>query len=156
MVYCVNMKTEEIRSLAGKYGIVLIYLFGSKTEEGKRYLKGESIIPQEYSDLDISIAFENAPSDPMKIHGALYKELSDIFEPFHIDLLFLHEVDPIFQYEIIKGSRIYEKDEYYADDIEEMIMKKAEDLIFKKRVFNQEIVGAIEDGYFEFKYHPHP
>jgi predicted nucleotidyltransferase len=149
------MKADEIQSLAREYGIVLIYLFGSMAEEGKKYLQGKSITPDDSSDIDISIAFENSPSDPMKIHGILYKRLSDIFEPFHIDLLFFHEVDPIFQYEIIKGVRIYEKDKYYADDIEEMIMKKAGDLIFKKRVFNQEIVGAIEDGYFEFEYHPH-
>lgn len=35
-------------------------------------------------------------------------------------------------------------------------MKRAEDLLFKKRVFDKEVMEAIEDGYFEFEYSPHP
>ena len=66
----------------------------------------------------------------------------------------MHEMDTLFQYEIIKGIRIYEKDELYADDFEEGIMKRAEDLIFKRRILNNEIMEAIEDGYFEFEYSP--
>lgn len=88
----------------------------------------------------------------MKIYGALYKEFSEVFEPFNIDLVFMHEVDILFQYEIIKGMRIFEEDESFADELEEMIMKRAEDLAFKKRIMNREILEAIEDGYIEFEY----
>jgi len=58
----------------------------------------------------------------------------------------------LFQYEIIKGKRIFETDASLADDLEEMIMKRAEDLAFKKRVMDREILEAIEDGYIEFEY----
>jgi hypothetical protein len=67
----------------------------------------------------------------------------------------MHEVDTLFQYEIIKGVRIYEKDEFFADEFEEMIMKKAEDLVFKRRILIKEILEAIKDGYFEFGYSPY-
>ena len=40
----------------------------------------------------------------------IYKELSEIFAPFFIDLIFMFEVDTLFQYEIIKGIRIFEND----------------------------------------------
>ena len=88
----------------------------------------------------------------MKIYGILFKELSEVFEPFNIDLVFMHEVDTLFQYEIIKDIRIFEKDASLADEREEMIMKKAEDLAFKKRLMYKEILEAIEDGYIEFEY----
>jgi hypothetical protein len=39
-----------------------------------------------------------------------------------------------------------------ADEFEERIMKKAEDLLFKKRIFDKEIMEAMQDGYVEFKY----
>lgn len=144
--------TYHIRNIAEKYGIVLIYLFGSQPENGARYLQGNNINAEDLSDLDLAVSFKSIPSRPMKIYGALYVELSEIFEPFHIDLVFMHEVDVLFQYEIIKGKRIFEEDESLADELEEMVMKRAEDLAFKKRIMNREILEAIEDGYIEFEY----
>ncbi len=82
----------------------------------------------------------------------LYREFSRVFEPFNIDLVFMDEVDTLFQYGIIRGVRIYAKDEGDADLFEETVMKKAGDLLFKKRLMNKEIMEAVEDGYFEFEY----
>jgi parvulin-like peptidyl-prolyl isomerase len=66
----------------------------------------------------------------------------------------MHEADPLFQYEIIKVEKIYEKDEFLTDEIEERIMKLAEDLQFKEKNFDKEVMEAIEDGYIEFEYRP--
>ncbi len=148
------MKSGEIRRTAEKYGIDLIYLFGSRAKEGARYLAGETISIDGFSDLDLAAAFKNIPSEPMRIYGALYREFSDIFEPFNIDLVFLHEMDTLFQYEMIKGVRIYEKSDFLADEFEEMVMKRAEDLAVRKSILNREILEAIKDGYFEFEYRP--
>lgn len=150
------MKNDDISALADKHQILLIYLFGSKAEKGGKYLEGEHMMPDAYSDLDIAVVLKTPPTDTMNTYGILYREFSNIFDPFSIDLLFMHEVNPLFQYEIIKEKRIYAKDESYADDFEERIMKMAADLSFKKRTFNNEIIEAIEDGYFEFEYRPNP
>lgn len=147
-------KKKNIKAIAEKYGIVLIYLFGSLTEKGVSHIKQTGTMPDTVSDLDVAVAFDNLPGEMIKLYGRLYREISDLFERFHIDLVFMHEVDTLFQYEIIKGERIYEKDEQYADDFEERIMKRAEDLIFKRRILDNEIMEAIEDGYFEFEYSP--
>jgi predicted nucleotidyltransferase len=150
------MKNKDIRALAERYGITIIYLFGSQADKGKKYLKGENVKLDIFADLDVAIAFEKQPAEPMEIYGALFKELSKIFDPFDIDLIFMHELDALFQYEIIKGERVYEKDEFSADEFEEGIMKRAEDLLFKKRIFNEEVMEAIENGYFEFEYNTNP
>jgi len=149
------MKATEIRNIAEKYGITLIYLFGSQAEKGANYLEGTEIVLDELSDLDLAVAFEILPYNSIKIYGELYKYFSEIFEPFPIDLIFMDEVDTLFQYEIIKGVRIFEKDEFSADEFEEIVMKKAEDLAFKKRILLKEILEAIKDGYFEFGYSPY-
>jgi len=65
-------------------------------------------------------------------------------------------MNPLFQKEVIKGIRIYEEDERIAEGFEEMVMKKAADLAFKKRMMDRDIMEAIEDGYFEFEYKPAP
>jgi predicted nucleotidyltransferase len=146
------MEAKELRNLAEKYGIAVIYLFGSQSENGARYLQGNGINVEDLSDLDAAVFFNDIPSNPMKVYGALYKELSEVFEPFNIDLVFMHEVDTLFQYEIIKGIRIFAEDTSLADELEEMILKRAEDLAFKKRIMDREILEAREDGYFEFEY----
>lgn len=145
-------KTFHIKDIADKYGIFIIYLFGSQSEKGEKYLQGKSIKNEDFSDLDIAVSFKKIPSDPMKVYGALYKEFSEVFTPFNIDLVFMHEVDMLFQYEIIKGVRIFEEDVCSTDEREEMIMKRAEDLAYKKKIMNREILEAIEDGYIEFEY----
>lgn len=150
------MKEETIKTIADKFGITLIYLFGSQAGNGKRYFEGTAVSSDPFSDLDVAVVFEKPPAETMKIYGSLYKEISELFAPFNIDLLFMLEVNCLFQHEIIKGVRIYERDESIADEFEERIMKRAEDLIFKKRIFDQEIMEAMEHGYFELKYNPNP
>jgi predicted nucleotidyltransferase len=150
------MKKEVVRSLAEAYGLSSIYLFGSQAEKGSRYLDSKSVLPDVFSDLDVAIAFETPPVDAIASYGILFREISKIFEPFNVDLIFIHEVNPLLQYEIIKGIRIYAKDEFSADEFEEKIMKMAEDLSFKKKTLDKDIMEAIENGYFEFEYSPNP
>jgi uncharacterized protein len=155
LCYSLPMRDNDIADFAQRQNILIIYLFGSQAEKGEKYLKGETALPDEFSDLDIAIFFETPPAEGMKTYGLLYKELSDIFDPFALDLVFMHEVSALLQYEIIKGLRIYAKDEPYADDLEEKIMKISGDLFFKKKTFDAEIMEAMENGYFEFEYSPH-
>jgi len=150
------MKIDEIRALAEKHNILLIYLFGSQADTGKKYLQGEDVMPDAYSDLDIAVVFENPPLESMLTYGILYKEFSKIFDPFAIDLIFMHEMNALFQYEIIRSLRIYERDESFTDEFEEMTMKRTEDMFFKKKIFDREVMEAMKDGYFEFEYSPYP
>jgi hypothetical protein len=62
----------------------------------------------------------------------------------------MHEVRPLFQYEIIKGARIYREDEQLADKFEENVMKQAKDLLFKKRIFDHEVwVRRRDSGFYQ-------
>ncbi|MBU4372397.1 MAG: nucleotidyltransferase domain-containing protein [Proteobacteria bacterium] len=146
---------DKIHTIARAYDLSLIYLFGSQAIPGHQYLKGIEVAPDGLSDLDIAVAFQNPPTLPMETYGHLYRNMGKIFDPFDIDLIFVHEVDILLQYEIIKGVRIYGADESFADQFEERIMKLAGDLIVKKRMMDCEIMEAIEDGYFQFEYTPH-
>lgn len=138
--------------IAEKYKISMIYLFGSQAEAGKRYIDGYEVSSEPYSDLDVAVYFEELPDNPILTYGELYRDFSILFEPFEIDLVFMHEQDSLFQYEIIKGIRIYAKDENFADEYEELIMRKASDLAFKQKEFIEDILEAIDNGYFQFEY----
>ena len=121
----------------------------------KLILSGEETVPDPFSDLDIAVSFE-MPPETIDVYGCLYTEFSELFAPFAIDLVFIHEVDILFHYEIIKAVRIYEKSETIADEFEENVLKRAADLSFKKKEFDREVMEAIEDGYFQIEYSPNP
>ncbi|MFA4915554.1 MAG: nucleotidyltransferase domain-containing protein [Syntrophales bacterium] len=148
-------KFHQIHAVAHEYGLLLINLFGSQAALGNQYIEGVEVVPDEASDLDIAVAFQNPPPLLMEIYGNLYRDMGKIFDLFNIDLIFLHEVDTLLQYEIIKGVQIYKADESFSDQYEERIMRLAGDLIVKKRIMDREIMAAIEDGYFQFEYNPH-
>lgn len=146
---------NSIRQVADTYDCMLIYLFGSQASSGKKYFEGENVSPSPFSDLDIAVAFQVPPQNTISVYGKLYAELSGIFDPFSVDLVFMHELSPLFQYEIIKGVLIFEKDTETTYNFEEKVMKQAEDLSFKKRIFDADVMEAIENGYIEFEYVPH-
>ena len=86
-----------------------------------------------------------------KLYGNLYYDLSIIFEPFNIDIVFLHEANSLLKFEIIKGPCIYTLDEKFADEYEENVMKFASDLSFKRKMFEEYFLEALENGYFEIE-----
>jgi len=53
--------------------ILLIYLFGSQAEKAARYLEDAEIKTDEFSDLDVAVAFETPPSCPIRIYGRSIK-----------------------------------------------------------------------------------
>ncbi|PMP66622.1 MAG: hypothetical protein C0190_05255 [Thermodesulfobacterium geofontis] len=145
---------EQLKNIAKKYGITLIYLFGSQAKNGVAYLYDRSYRVKKRSDLDIGVVFKNFPinaKEKIKIYEELYTDLALLFDPFEIDLIFLQEINPLLQLEAIKGFAIYVEDEIFQEDYEELVMKKAEDLRFKKREFDKEVLEARKDGYFEIE-----
>lgn len=147
-------RLEKLQIIAKRYGVALIYLFGSQAKKGLDYLYGKFCKIKKGSDLDIGIVFKKFPYDvneKFRIYGNLYVDLANLFEPFNIDLIFLQEVNSLLQLEAIKGFAVYVEDEIFQEDYEELVMKKAEDLRFKKKEFYKEVLEARKDGYFKIE-----
>lgn len=138
-----------MEELFRKHKIKIAYLFGSQKEKGLAFLKGETIDVEKHSDLDIGIVFEKLPEKRFEAYGDIFVDLSLLFKPFDIDIVFLQETDALFQYEAIKDALIYCKDESFLDDYEEMVAKQAADLSYKKIEFEKDFLEAVKDGYFE-------
>lgn len=134
-----------------KYKVGLCYLFGSQRDIGIDFVNGKEITITKSSDLDIGILFNSYPENSMEIYGSLYLDLSFVFEPFEIDLIFLNKANTFLQYEAIKGYLLYCTNEFIREEFEEMILKKASDLSYKRKEFEKDFLEAIRDGYFEIK-----
>jgi len=101
--------------------------------------------------LDIGLLVKSPPDSMYEFYGNLYLDLSKLFEPFNVDIVFLHEVNALFKYEIICGHRIYTSDERMAGEYEENIQKIASDLSSKRKIFEKDFYESIENGYFEIE-----
>lgn len=143
--------SPELYSLLRKYNIKACYLFGSQREEGERFFDGKKVSTQQGSDLDVGIVMGEGCYPKKAIFDELYLALTLYFEPFEIDLVFLNEKDPLFQYEAIKGFLLYEADPRFTEEYEEMVLKRASDIALKWNQFEQDFLEAIRDGYFEIE-----
>ncbi len=143
---------DKLNTIFKRYGVKIAYFFGSQKEKGIEFLRGGPVESGKVSDLDIGVVFEKLPDKAFLLYGEIYAELVDIFEPFNIDLVFLQETDSLFQYDAIKGEVIYCEDQDFLDEYEELVMKKAEDLAYKRKEFERDFLEAIKDGYFKIEH----
>ncbi len=125
---------NKIKYLARQYGLLEIYVFGSRAEEAKMRLEGEEVkahFPR--SDLDIGIRVRNASDLGVLERVNLSIAFEDLFEVSRVDLVILNEADPFLALDIIKGSLIFAKDLDDQARYELFVMRRAGDLLPFKR-----------------------
>lgn len=144
-------KESKLSKVFESYGVKLAYLFGSQQDLGLNFLKKGDKSILKNSDLDIGVFLDKIPSGMFKFYGDLYHDLSELFEPFKVDIIVLNEVNHLLKFEIIKGHRLYAESSDFADDYEESVMKIAADLDFKRKMFKEDFLEALKNGYFEIE-----
>jgi predicted nucleotidyltransferase len=148
---------DRIINICNKYHIALCYLFGSQKEQGLARLHGADIeVEDQESDIDFGVWFISPPKNTVDTYAKLSLELGELLFPFRIDLVFLHEVDHLLQFEAIQGLNIFAINDMTKDAYESNVMAFAGDetVIFKKN--EKDFLEAVRDGYFEFKYQANP
>ena len=140
-------KKLELYRICEGYTILAVYLFGSMANEGVALLDNKlSVNLDPLADLDVGVVFLQAVSDPKErvtLYKKLYSDLSDLFSPLSLDLVFLQETGVIFQSEAINGQLIYSRDDDQRTDYEERVIKFYQDW---KPVYDQytnEVLEAI-------------
>jgi predicted nucleotidyltransferase len=128
-----------IQELAQRHGLLAVYLFGSRADDGLRLLAGETALP-EGSDLDVGVFFPWAAVD-FRVLNRLQVELEDLFDPLRVDLVPLDRVDGLFQHRAIDGHRIAAPDSTAADFNELTVLRRAEDLLPIQREIERQRFG---------------
>lgn len=126
--------------VCAEYGILAVYTFGSRADDGPRLLRGEPVSAQG-SDLDVGVVFERHDFELGRL-GALQADLGDVFAPLHVDLVPLQRVDAIFQYHAIDGHRVYSRDSTRTAFYELDVMSKAADLVPIQRQIEIDAFGV--------------
>jgi predicted nucleotidyltransferase len=131
---------KKLASLAGKYGLQVIYAFGSRAKEifnivhQKKHLTTSS-----KSDLDIGIKPEKPLNVQEKVNVAIFFE--DLFDIPRVDVLEIPEAPITLALEIVQGELLYACDENFEAEYQLYIMSRAADLMPFERLKQKTILG---------------
>jgi predicted nucleotidyltransferase len=130
----------SLLDLCTRHGILALYLFGSRVEDGLERLAGVGVDGLG-SDLDVGVVFDGSVIDYRRL-GALQVELEDLFAPLRVDLVPLQRVDPLFQFAAIDGRRIAATDTTRADLFELLVMRRAAEALPIERERERQTFGV--------------
>jgi predicted nucleotidyltransferase len=133
-------RLKALEDTRDKYGLLAIYLFGSRADDGLRLLRGE-LVSHEGSDLDIGIVYLEREPRLYRL-GSIQVELSDVFSPLKTDVVPLQKVDPLFQFRAIDGHRIVATDTHRVDLYELDVMRRAAELLPVQRQLERDLFGV--------------
>ncbi len=149
MVYMGESPSNKLARLCREHGIALVYLFGSQAQLGARILAGESVVIKDpLADLDVGVVTEGPlpqPSQRLKFYAALYNDLEEVFEPFHLDLVLLEENHSVFQLEAVKGICVYQVSQERRDTYEMMILRRAADFRPFLQKYLREVLEEVQN-----------
>lgn len=123
-----------------RHGVLALYLFGSRADDGLRRLDGEPVNAGG-SDLDVGVVFEHPGADVRRL-ARLQAALEEVFAPLRVDLVPLDRVDALFQFAAIDGHRVVASDITRADRHELDVMRRAADLVPIERWIEHETFGV--------------
>jgi len=133
-------RVEQLHSICSKFGLLSVYLFGSRAGDGALRLEGHEVA-REGSDLDVGV-FGRAGGIDVRRLGPLQVALEEVFAPLRVDLVPLDRVDPIFQFAAVDGERVSAPDSTAADEKELEVMRRAADLLPIQRALELEEFGV--------------
>src|SRR4030042_4758582 len=135
-----NRIKEQIREIASRYNLQIIYAFGSRAKEAFDLSEGKierfSSTP---SDLDIGVKPERPLTVEEKVKIAILFE--DLFDVFRVDLIVIPEVPIFLALEIVTGEILYMEDPTYEAEYQLYIMRQAADLLPYERMKQRMIMG---------------
>jgi predicted nucleotidyltransferase len=136
-----NRIKEQIRGIASRYGLQIIYAFGSRAKEAFDLTEGRierfSSTP---SDLDIGVKPERPLTVEEKVKIAILFE--DLFDVSRVDLIVIPEVPIFLALEIVTGEILYVQDPTYEAEYQLYIMRLAADLLPYERMKQEMIMGV--------------
>jgi len=127
-------RRERLGEICRRYRVDFLYAFGSRAEEVKEWLEGkrDELAPGP-ADVDVGVKYARGFRPSVREKVELAVELEDFFGVNRVDLVNIAEADPFLAANIIRGERLYVRDEYEADEYDLYILRRAGDLAFLER-----------------------
>jgi predicted nucleotidyltransferase len=123
----VNKLQREIKRLACRHNLQLIYAFGSRAKEAFDFTHGKkSALQASSSDLDIGLKSGRPLSVEEKVKIAVFFE--DLFGVPRVDMVMLPEGPVMLALEIVQGELLFAEDDRYEAEYQLYVMRRADEL----------------------------
>jgi uncharacterized protein len=120
---------HSLRDLADQYHIADLLAFGSRASEIAGRVRGAPVVMiRAGSDVDVGVRSELGHSLTVRDKANLAAALEDLFDIGRVDLVSLEGADPFLAAEVIRGERLFARDDYAADEYELYVLRRAGDL----------------------------
>ena len=120
---------EKLEILCCTFRIQVFYVFGSRAHEIRTAIEGIGQTDSaSLSDVDAAAKLPAGEELSIRQKAELAVELEDLFGVNRVDLVMLSEADPFLAANIVRGERLFARDERSADEYELYILRRAGDL----------------------------
>jgi len=120
---------RQVHELCNRYGLDIMYAFGSRAQEIIKYSQGRGKLDEATTadvDLGVKVLKDSTLSAREKVNLTI--ALEELLGVERVDLVILSEADPFLAANIIRGERIFCRDAYLADEYELFVLRRAGDL----------------------------
>ncbi len=118
-----------LTEICRKFDIAIFYIFGSRAQEVREWIDGSRVeLSPGSSDVDVGVKASSGTKWSVKEKVEIAIALEDFFGCHRVDLVVLNTANPFLAEEIIKGERLYARDEYEADEYDLYVLRRAGDL----------------------------
>lgn len=123
-------KKEYLAEICSRYGIEILYAFGSRSHEIKDCIEGKvQTLGQSESDVDLGAKPRHGVSLSVQEKVQLTTELEDLIGANRVDLCMIDQADPFLAADMIRGERLYCEDDHRADEYDLYVLRRAGDLV---------------------------
>ena len=120
---------QQLIQLCQQFDVAILYAFGSRGRDVWEWLHGHrDRLTPDPRDVDVGVKLRPGKRLSVREKVALTLALEDLLDVSRVDLVVLEEADPFLAANIIRGERLYAADDYFADEYELYILRRAGDL----------------------------
>ena len=139
-------RRERLETLCRGAGVAILYVFGSRADEVSRWLRDDTCpLPPGISDVDIAAKFLGSADVGVDRRVDLAIAVEDLLGVNRVDLVDLDQADAFLAANAIRGNRLYAADDYFADEYDLYVLRRAGDLAPLERQRLAMILGR-DDG----------
>ncbi len=125
----IEARREALARICQRFHVATLYAFGSRAGEAATWMEGEKrTFEQGSSDLDVGVRPIPGKSLLVEEKVRLGIALEDLFGVGRVDVVCLQEADPFLAANVVRGERLYARDEYEADEYDLYVLRRAGDL----------------------------
>lgn len=122
-------RRAALEQICQKFNVAILYAFGSRADEVWDWLAG-NIAELAPGPSDVDVGVKAAPDAHLSLREKvlLMSELENWLGVSRVDVVGLDGANPFLAEEIIRGERLYVRDEYEADEYDLFVLRRAGDL----------------------------